>query len=252
MPKDVSVPHRIRQKVDSMNCENHSATLKSSSERVGKLYPILLDKYGNVIDGVHRLAVDSNWPKVHLTHIESERDRLIARLVGNVCRRKVTSKEKSTMLKELGKMYLEGGLVKGKISQKIADETGMSYRWVMKYLPDCLKARPGMGGPSASNFDEKHDAEQVARHSTGLDFPFVFQRKIFLSIKEYSNTDFVNITLERHFFSRIQKLSDKLGTTPQVIICEALGSMVRKLEGMPPQNTAQPIYAGSSKHFHDS
>ena len=29
--------------------------LKFSGERVGQLYPVLLDKHGNLIDGLHRL-----------------------------------------------------------------------------------------------------------------------------------------------------------------------------------------------------
>ena len=46
--------------------------LKASSERVGRLYPILLDKHGNVIDGMHRLAADESWPKMRLENVETE------------------------------------------------------------------------------------------------------------------------------------------------------------------------------------
>ena len=46
--------------------------LKASSERVGRLYPILLDKHGNVIDGRHRLEADEKWPKIRLENVETE------------------------------------------------------------------------------------------------------------------------------------------------------------------------------------
>jgi hypothetical protein len=53
--------------------------LKASSERVRRLYPILLDRHGNVIDGRHRLAADENWPKMRLEHVKTEEDMLVAR-----------------------------------------------------------------------------------------------------------------------------------------------------------------------------
>ena len=64
--------------------------LKALSKHVGKLYPILLDRHGNVIDGRHRLAADESWPKIRLEHIETEEDRLLARLITNVCRGEVS------------------------------------------------------------------------------------------------------------------------------------------------------------------
>lgn len=50
--------------------------LKASSQRVGRLYPILLDGHGNIIDGQHRLAADENWPKIRLEHAETEKQML--------------------------------------------------------------------------------------------------------------------------------------------------------------------------------
>lgn len=58
--------------------------LKASSKRVGRLYPILLDKHGNIIDGRHRFAVNEDWPKMRLEHVETEEGRLVARLISNV------------------------------------------------------------------------------------------------------------------------------------------------------------------------
>lgn len=76
--------------------------LKASSERVGRLYPILLDKHANIIDGRHRFAVDENWPKIRLKNIETEEQKLVARLVSNVCRRHISAQEKMDMMEKLG------------------------------------------------------------------------------------------------------------------------------------------------------
>ena len=104
---------------------------------------MLLDKHGNVVDGKHRLAADANWPKTRLEHVETEEDRLIARLISNVCRRNVSATEKSEILQELGEIYVKAGVKPGtELARKISEETGMSYRWMMKYLPDNSKERP--------------------------------------------------------------------------------------------------------------
>jgi hypothetical protein len=43
------------------------------------------------------------------------------------------------MLGRLGEIYLKQGVEHGKIAYKIAEKTGMSYPWVMKYLPEKFK-----------------------------------------------------------------------------------------------------------------
>ena len=132
--------------------------LKASSKRVERLYPILLDKHGNIIDRGHRFAAEEDWPKMRLEHVETEEDRLVARLISNVCRRDVSAGEKSGMLGKLGELYLSEGLKPGKIAYKIAEETGMSYPWVMQYLPDKYKERLGLGGSSkALKFDKSNE-----------------------------------------------------------------------------------------------
>ena len=85
------------------------------------------------------MAADEDWPKMRLEHVGTEEDRLVARLISNVCRRDVSAGEKSGMLGKLGEIYLSEGLKPGKIAYKIAEETGMSYRWVMQYLPEKCK-----------------------------------------------------------------------------------------------------------------
>jgi hypothetical protein len=220
--------------------------LRLSSRRVGRLYPVLLDKHGNVIDGKHRLAADENWPKMRLDHVESEEDRLIARLICNVCRRNVSAEEKSEILQELGEIYVEAGLKPGtELASKISEETGMGYRWVMKYLPDNFKERPGVGGPSPvfnlTNAKEKvYEGKVACRATLQLDILLAEPAERVLKVKKYANTDFVQFVLERRFYANFEKLAEDLGTTPDVIINNVLVSTVRKLMEVSSLNRLAP------------
>ena len=105
------------------NTEHLLEDFKSSAEKVGKLYPILEDFYGNIIDGEHRLEADEDWPKIRLEKVKTERERIIVRLIGNACRRSVSAQEKTEMLDKLGCILLEEGLKLGEIAEKIAEDT---------------------------------------------------------------------------------------------------------------------------------
>ena len=221
----------------NMSRKDTISELRASSKRVGRLYPILLDRHGNIIDGLHRFEADENWPKIVLENIETVKERLIARLISNVCRRHVSAEEKSEILGKLGEVFFSEGVEPGKIAYEIAEETGMSYRWVMNYLPDKLKARPGLGGPSkALKFDkrnEKTHKSKVARYAAlenelSLSNP---QHKI-LTVKNYANTKFVNIVLEKRFYTKVEKIAEKLGTKPDIIINNTLLLTLKKLEDM--------------------
>jgi hypothetical protein len=211
--------------------------LRLSAKTVGKLYPVLLDRDGNVIDGKHRLAADESWPKIKLEHVRCERERLLARLISNVCRRTVSSSEKSDTLARLGKIYLEAGERPGKLACRIAQETGMSYRWVMKYLPDDLKARPGLGGPALHNGQKlykckcKNNICKVAWSAT-IDFEKLVSkpqgRK--LIIRAYANASFVNLAFEKKMYQDFERAAVSLGSTAETIICNAMILILKEIE----------------------
>lgn len=215
-----------------MRTENAEADLELSFKHVGHLYPVLMDKHGNVIDGNHRLVADKNWPKLKLDHIKSKKDLVLARLVSNVCRRNVPRTEKTQMLRELGEIHMQEGVSPGKIPHVIVEETGMSYRWVMEHLPDDLKERPGIGGPrpSLKSFEgtEALDKGKVASPATGKPWPLSVILPKILEVKDYTNTDFVHIVMEKNFFVKIAKLANEVGTTPEVIINNTLVLVLRR------------------------
>jgi len=59
---------------------------------------ILLDKHGNVVDGLRRLKADPNWPKIRLDSIKSDEQRLVARLIATFVGEMSHTMEKSRIL----------------------------------------------------------------------------------------------------------------------------------------------------------
>ena len=212
--------------------------LRHSSERVGRLCPVLLDRQGNIIDGQHRLAVDSDWPAIRLDHIGSERERLLARLVSNVCRRTVSASEKRETLGRLGRIYIEEGERLGKLADRIAEDTGMSYRWVMKYLPQHLKTRPGIGGPSAGLKEvykcKREDSMSKVVNRATLDPAKLLStsQERSVVVKTYTNANFVNLTLDKRIYERFERLADLAGAKAETIIGNAMILILKELEKM--------------------
>jgi len=203
-----------------------SLELKSSSERIGQLYPILVDCHGKIIDGQHRYSVDKGWKTMRLNHIRTEKDRLIARIISNIVRRSVSQREKTELLAELGEIYLNEGVEPGRIAYKIAEETGMSYTWVMKYLPDKFKdsAQSERANSATRRVAKQHEEPKEEEEVTEP------PKEKILTIQKYANTSFVNVLLERPFYTQLEKTAEKLQTTPDVIISNILLKGLKELE----------------------
>lgn len=213
--------------------EQTISDLKNSAQTVGQLYPALVDKKGNIIDGKHRLKADPKWPTLTIKTIDSEEDRLLATLVANVCRRKVSSVEKTNILENLGRIYLKKGLNHSQLAKRISEKTGMTYRWVMKYLPDYLKMRPGLGGPKKLKYGKiVKDAALIADKYELLKKS---QKKV-VNIVNYSNTNFATIILDKKFYLKLKEASSALGVNPSVIINNALLQTLQKVEKLANEN----------------
>jgi peptide/nickel transport system substrate-binding protein len=216
-----------------------SRELKSSAKKIGQLYPVLLDRHGNIIDGRHRLNANKNWKRLKLNCISTEEDLLVARLVSNTIRRKVTKKEKTEALRQLGHLYIEQGIKPGEIANKIAEKTGMSYRWVTKYLPNQFK-------------DESHvkRAKLAARCAAGNKNIMIDPPPGLLSIKFYSNADLVSVVISKSFYKRINNVAKRLKTSPNKLIYNALllsPSTMKKF--LVNKNTFTIAISGYCSHF---
>ena len=51
-----------------------------------------------------------------------------------------------------------------------------------------------------------------------------------MAVQKYGNTDFVNVLLEKSFLTRLERIAEKLGTTPDIIISNALLLTLKMLE----------------------
>ena len=133
-----------------MTEEDDVSDLRHSSEIIGKLYPILLDADGNIIDGKHRLAADSKWPAVRLFHIRSEKEHLLARLISNSCWRTVSAEEKRGMLERLGKICLAEGERRGRLARAaLISESYVMNDYSLRN-PEPLPNKPLVGFPGGA------------------------------------------------------------------------------------------------------
>jgi hypothetical protein len=184
--------------------------LRHSSDKIGQLYPVIVDYHGNIIDGEHRIRANSNWRKVKLENIKTKKQLIIARILSNNLRRNVTKREKSCLLTDLAEINLSEGSEVGEITYKIAKQTGMSYRWVAKYLPKKYK------DPIQSN-KKKH----VAHHATP---PIKLKTppKGILEIRKYRNTNFVQFIMDKVVFQKLENKAKELNTTINILIYNAI------------------------------
>lgn len=113
------------------------------SEKIGQLYPVLVDAEGNVIDGFHRLEVDPNWRKEKLSEIDTEEKLLVARCVANWHRRQVSKEEKEKWIDGLARIYKSQGFKvrrqKGstrinEVINNIHEVTGLHVTTIREYL----------------------------------------------------------------------------------------------------------------------
>jgi DNA modification methylase len=114
--------------------------LKKTLNRIGPLNRVVKSKDGTIIDGLHRLAADPNWPTIQLDEIDTEDKKIIARLTLNWMSRELEPAEIEEAFTRLCQLHEEDW--KGPYSQRIADITGWNIGTVEKYLPLEYKRRP--------------------------------------------------------------------------------------------------------------
>jgi len=105
--------------------------LTKSSKALGKLYPILKDAHGNIIDGFHRQNADSDWHAIQVDTVDTPVKLELARLAVNFCRRTLPSTEIEQRITFLIK--------NGMKVKDISDETGISERTIYNHMPQELK-----------------------------------------------------------------------------------------------------------------
>lgn len=201
---------------------NVSVKIEESSRKIGRLYPVLEDHYGNIIDGEHRLEIDSEWPRVRLQHIVTEKERVVARLVSNVCRRSVSSEEKTSILRTMSEILLKENIEPGEIAKKIAEETGMSYRWVTKYLPREYK-------DDAQSERASSDAQRKPAPQIWLTKLLERPQTTLVRTNRYVNSEWSIYSVKHDLDEKIEVVAKTLGTTRGVLVQNILEEMLRRV-----------------------
>ena len=110
--------------------------LKASEQLAGQLQPVLRDRYGNIIDGNHRLTVNPNWRTEKLEWVKNEKDRIIAKIHANY-RRTVSKEELRKEFVRLADMLLRENRIDDlrNAPSAIAKLVPYSERYVRELLP---------------------------------------------------------------------------------------------------------------------
>jgi very-short-patch-repair endonuclease len=106
--------------------------LNKSAKKLGKLYPILKDAHGNIIDGFHRQNADPDWQSIKVDSVTTPAELELARLATNFCRRTLKDSEIQNRL-----VFLIGKC--GMKPEEIAEATGIHVRTIYRYMPQELK-----------------------------------------------------------------------------------------------------------------
>ena len=171
--------------------ENYDLT--TSSKALGKLYPILKDKHGNIIDGFHRQNADPDWPAITIDLVDNPQKLELARLAVNFCRRHLPATEIEQRIAFLIKSGMK--------PEEIAKETGISLPTVYRHIPQELKDKQ----QSEKISEAMKEKSEVVRESLSHDRP-------------YSNTQ--DTTLEQ---ASIHKVVPKAFDAAEVKTCERCG-----------------------------
>ena len=96
-----------------------------------------------------------------------------------------------------------------------------------------MKMYPGRGGPSKSlkkpQYQENSTEVRVANPATLFRAFCSSKAPISISIVNFKNTQFVNILLDKKFYSKIELASNNLGIKPDKIIGNALLTALKVL-----------------------
>jgi site-specific DNA-cytosine methylase len=105
--------------------------IKKLKEEKMQIYPVLVDKKGNVIDGNHRLAANPKWKKVIIEE-DDPLKILKMKIHANEDRRDTTKEERQEWALEAKRLLVEQG-AKG-TEREIAKALGMSKTVIRKWL----------------------------------------------------------------------------------------------------------------------
>lgn len=214
--------------------------IKKSAEKVGQIYPIILDINNQVVDGQHRKEADPNWKTQKRDDIKTVKDRLKVRLVSNHARKSSIPETWKEDLGEMAKQYTNEGLGPGEIGKEIAKETGLPYRTIMKYLPNEYKRSEGYETSVVNSETEVHECISEATKADIVEEPSFDIKSLFeiakgvnlprIQIKAFRNMPWTAIMVETKFMEELGKNCKKKNIDVIELMARALEYTKEKLE----------------------
>lgn len=114
--------------------------LKKSAEKIGQLYPVLLDRDGKIIDGFHRKKVIPDWWE----RVYDGDDPYLALIHANWHRRSISKDEKTRWLINLCEAHPDWDQGEG-FTTRLGKETGFDIATIQRYLPIKYQSKRGRG-----------------------------------------------------------------------------------------------------------
>lgn len=148
-----------------MSNEELVSHIRMLREKVGEIYPILVDGEGKVIDGFHRLEAYPDWTRKTVEPANRYEEALIWFAAHK--RRGITTKEVKVRLITMAEELLKQGVDKGDISTRIAEDTGYTLQRVLSLLPAKYKLKvkriSGRKGATAKRLYKEKIGKEVKK-----------------------------------------------------------------------------------------
>ena len=148
--------------------EDQDYNLKKSKEILAPLYPVLEDANGQVIDGMHRLSADQNWPRLRLENIKTRKQFLAARMVANSQRRRVPREERETEVTLFAMELKDEGFKPAEMAREISRLTGFDEDYIRQLLPEQFKrdySKPSSAGNLELTLSQKEQNSEPIEES---------------------------------------------------------------------------------------
>jgi len=206
------------------------------SEKIGQLYPVLVDAKGNIIDGFHRLEADPKWRTEKLKEIDTKEKLLVARCVANWHRRQVSWEEKKEWINGLARIYKKQGLRvcghdnRNEILEKVVEVTGLSKRTVQRFIRDEFKHmemareqhKPKVSASQAiityakgATGDEKYGKQLVERHRREVELEL--RSKIDKEIREKIIDEEIKPKVKEELSRDVEFIREAIEKAPEVL-----------------------------------
>jgi len=102
----------------------------------------------------------------------------------------------------------------------------MSYTWVMKYLPEMFKDITQSERRSGS-VTRRVTGKGSKRRATPIELEE--PSKGIVAVKRHGSTSFVNVMLDRKFYRRLEKTAERLETTSDKLIYNAILLLIKNV-----------------------